>query len=68
MSWLPNSRPGFFKCLKDQEIEGQSLVEYALILLLICIACLVAITALSDAIIANLWNVIQNVLIPALGV
>jgi len=68
MTWLLTSRPGFFKCLKDQEIEGQGLVEYALILLLICIACLVAITALGDAIIANLWSIIQNLLIPALGV
>jgi Flp pilus assembly pilin Flp len=51
-----------------QEVEGQGLVEYALILLLVCIACLAAISSLGDAIVQNLWKVIQEVLIPALGV
>jgi Flp pilus assembly pilin Flp len=50
------------------EAEGQGLVEYALILLLVCIACLAAISSMGDAIVQNLWKVIQDVLIPALGV
>lgn len=68
MSWLLTSRLRSFNVLKDRPIEGQGLVEYALILLLICIACLAAITALGDAIVANLWSLVVNVLIPALGV
>jgi len=53
-------------CLTDQESDGQSLVEYALIILLIAIACLGALMALSDAILAELWGVISGVLIPAM--
>ena len=49
-------------------MEGQGLVEYALLLLLVCIACLAAVTALGDAIVENLWSLIVDVLIPALGV
>jgi Flp pilus assembly pilin Flp len=68
MSWLLSSRLRFLKHLRDQGKEGQGLVEYALILLLICIACLVAITALGDTIVENLWSLVQDVLIPALGI
>ena len=68
MSWLIVSRLVSFKLLKGREMEGQGLVEYALLLLLVCIACLAAVTALGDAIVENLWSLIVDVLIPALGV
>jgi len=53
-------------CLTDQDAEGQGLVEYALIILLIAIACLGALMALSNAIVTQLWGVVTSVLIPAL--
>jgi Flp pilus assembly pilin Flp len=53
-------------CITDQDTEGQGLVEYALIILLIAIACLAALTALSNAILTQLWGLVTSVLIPAL--
>jgi hypothetical protein len=45
------------------EDEGQSLVEYAMIILFVVIACILALMATADAIIA-LWQVITDVLVP----
>jgi Flp pilus assembly pilin Flp len=67
MSWLPNSRPGFFKCLKDHEIEGQGLVEYAMVLMLVALVCVGSVTAVGTTMRTVLWDVIQSVLIPGLG-
>jgi Flp pilus assembly pilin Flp len=67
MSWLLTSRPGFFKCLKDQEIEGQGLVEYAMLLMLIAIACVASLTTLRSTMQAVFWDAILNVLIPGMG-
>lgn len=51
--------------LAGTEAEGQGLVEYALIILFIAIACLVALGTMADAIMA-LWNQVTGVLIPAM--
>jgi Flp pilus assembly pilin Flp len=51
----------------EQEAEGQGLVEYAMILMLVALACVASLLALSDAIKTEFWDVITNVLIPALG-
>jgi Flp pilus assembly pilin Flp len=52
----------------EHATEGQGLVEYALIILLVAIACVGALTTLGDTMKTVLWDIIQNVLIPALGV
>ena len=67
MYWLPNSRAVFFKCLKGQEIEGQGLVEYAMLLLLIAIACVASLTTLRSTMQTVFWDAIVNVLIPGMG-
>ena len=59
MTWL--------RLREEHTSEGQGLVEYAMILLLVALACIGALTALSDQMKTVLWNMIQNVLIPALG-
>ncbi|HQY31634.1 MAG TPA: hypothetical protein PK691_10115 [Thermomicrobiales bacterium] len=49
-----------------QPVDGQSLVEYAMIILFVAIACMVALVAMAGAI-ANLWAIITDVLLPTLG-
>jgi Flp pilus assembly pilin Flp len=51
----------------QDSFEGQGLVEYALLIMFIAIACTAAVAALGDTMIQMFWSVIQNVLIPALG-
>jgi Flp pilus assembly pilin Flp len=53
----------WFRC----EAEGQGLVEYSLVILFIAIGCLVALTGMADAV-QTLWNLMRDVLIPAMGV
>jgi len=50
-----------------EETEGQGLVEYALILLLVVMACFGALSAFGATMKTVFWDVIQGVLIPALG-
>ncbi|MDQ2684074.1 MAG: Flp family type IVb pilin [Chloroflexota bacterium] len=52
---------------QEREDEGQSLVEYALILVFVAIACIAAVAALGEATLVNLWNRISSTLVPALG-
>ena len=49
------------------EEKGQGLVEYALLLVLIAIASLVAVTSFGQATLSELWGPIQDTLLPALG-
>jgi Flp pilus assembly pilin Flp len=49
------------------EQEGQSLVEYAMILLLIVIACILALMATATAI-NDLWNTISATLGPVFSI
>ena len=51
--------------LSDQ--QGQGLVEYALILVLIAVASLVAVTSFGQTTVRELWGPIQDTLLPALG-
>jgi hypothetical protein len=55
------------RAANQDSVEGQGLVEYALIILFVVIACVLAVGALGDAMLAQLWSVINDVLIPALG-
>lgn len=52
---------------RDRQDEGQSLVEYAMILVFVAIACIAAVSALGQATLVNLWNRISGTLVPALG-
>ena len=52
---------------QGQELEGQGLVEYAMLILLVVIACVGAVTGLRTTMQTVFWDVIQNVLIPAMG-
>ena len=45
------------------EAEGQSLVEYALIILFVAIACIIALTAAAGEIL-HLWTDIRDTLVP----
>ena len=56
----------WFNPIVRTETEGQGLVEYALIILFMAIACLVALTSMGDAIL-ELWAQVRNSLIPAMG-
>ncbi len=47
--------------------EGQGLVEYALILLLVAVASVVSVAALGDATVGELWSPIQHQLITVLS-
>ena len=47
--------------------EGQALVEYAMLLLLVALACVASLILLGDATVGKLWGPIQNVLVPVLG-
>ena len=67
MSWLANSPLRFVKLLTEQEVDGQGLVEYAMILMLVALACVASLLALSDGIKTEFWDLITNVLIPVLG-
>lgn len=49
------------------ELEGQSLVEYAMIILFVVIASIIALMATADAIV-RLWGVITDVLVPVFSV
>jgi Flp pilus assembly pilin Flp len=53
--------------LKDHEIEGQGLVEYAMVLMLVALVCVGSVTAVGTTMRTVLWDVIQSVLIPGLG-
>jgi Flp pilus assembly pilin Flp len=48
-------------------LEGQGLVEYALLIMFVAIVCVGAVAALGDEMLAQFWSVIRDVLIPALG-
>jgi Flp pilus assembly pilin Flp len=67
MSWQTKSRSRALTRLERHEAEGQGLVEYAMLLLFVAIACVVSVSALGDTMIEHFWDVIQNVLIPAMG-
>jgi len=67
MSWLNKSQSRALKYLERHEAEGQGLVEYAMLLLLVAIACVVSVSALGDTMLTYFWDVIQNVLIPGMG-
>lgn len=47
--------------------EGQSLVEYSLVILLVAISAILVVTGLGAVIRDTLYGEIQDVLIPALG-
>jgi Flp pilus assembly pilin Flp len=49
------------------ESDGQSLVEYSMIILLVALVCVVALATLGDVMIDVFWNRIVNELIPFLG-
>ena len=66
MSWLAMSRTVLLQLVEADERDGQGLVEYALILLLVVLGTLAGLTAMGNAIITQLWSVISGVLIPAL--
>ena len=51
----------------DQETEGQGLVEYALVIMLIALVCVAGVGALGTTMKSVFWDLIQNVLIPVLG-
>jgi len=51
----------------ERESEGQGLVEYAMVLMLVALACVGAVTALGDTMKTTFWDVIENVLVPVLG-
>lgn len=67
MSWLSKSRSALLRYLGEDETEGQGLVEYALIILFVVLACFAALTSLGQAILSELWSVVNDVLIPAMG-
>jgi Flp pilus assembly pilin Flp len=46
-------------CLGDEH-DGQAMVEYALLFVLIVIACLAVMTALGDVVVNGLWGVISS--------
>ena len=54
------------RSMPETEVEGQGLVEYALIIVFIIIACLVALTGMGDAVMV-LWGRVTNELIPSMG-
>lgn len=56
--WAYNSR----------EESGQGLVEYAMIILFVAIACVAAVGALGDATLELLWNRIVDELLPIFNV
>lgn len=49
------------------EEDGQSLVEYALLLVLVAIASIVAVGGLGQTTLTALWGPIENTVLPALG-
>src|SRR6476620_268068 len=49
------------------EAEGQGLVEYAMVLMLVALVCVAGLGALSDTMRRVFWDAIQGVLIPAMG-
>jgi Flp pilus assembly pilin Flp len=53
--------------LACQEDEGQGLVEYALIILFVVLACFGAVSALGAKMDSVFWAAIRDVLIPAMG-
>jgi hypothetical protein len=66
MSWLAKSRTVLQQIVEAEDTEGQGLVEYSLILVLVVLGALAGLTAMGNAIITQLWSVISGVLIPAL--
>jgi Flp pilus assembly pilin Flp len=53
--------------LACRETEGQGLVEYALIILFVVLACFGAVSALGTKMDQVFWKAIREVLIPAMG-
>lgn len=51
----------------QDSVEGQGLVEYALVILLVAIACILAVTGMGFTVRDELWGDIVDILIPALG-
>ena len=47
--------------------EGQALVEYAMLLTLVALACVASLIALGGATVGQLWNPIENVLVAVLA-
>lgn len=53
--------------LSHSKEHGQGLVEYALLLLLIAVACLVAVGSFGQTTLRELWGPIEDTVLPALG-
>lgn len=53
---------------RSGEESGQGLVEYAMIILFVAIACVAAVGALGDATLELLWNRIVDELLPVFNV
>jgi Flp pilus assembly pilin Flp len=51
----------------DDKTEGQGLVEYAMLLMLVALVCVGAVTALGTTMKTVFWDAILNQLIPAMG-
>ena len=53
--------------LGSRQESGQALVEYAMLLLLVALACVASLIALGGATVGQLWDPIMNVLVPILA-
>jgi len=60
-SWLRAGRP-----TSEGTLEGQGLVEYALLLVLVAIACIASVVLLGGEV-RDLWSNIQDVVVTTLG-
>lgn len=67
MSALVLYLTSFSNSREPREESGQSLVEYAMILLLIAIACMISVTAFSTVVQDRLFSVIETLANGALG-
>lgn len=56
------------RAYSSREESGQGLVEYAMIILFVAIACIAAVGALGDATLELLWNRIVDELLPVFNV
>lgn len=60
MSDLLDTARQWFSRLVTSDEKGQALVEYALIFVLIIIACVAVMTSLGDVVVNNLWALINS--------
>jgi Flp pilus assembly pilin Flp len=56
-----------YQIARQSEAEGQGLVEYAMLIMLVALACVGAVTGLGTTMKTVFWDVIEKVLLPALG-